>query len=48
MEYNIEAPEDIVENISKVISKAMLKGAEPFCTRLPLTATAEINDYWVH
>ena len=47
-EINIECPAEIVDEMSKVLVKCMEEGAKPFCKRLPLSATPEINDFWVH
>lgn len=54
MEYNIEAPENMAEKVADVLRKCMEKGAQPFCTRLPLsTDVAREKDgtlptYWIH
>ena len=53
-EYNIEAPIAIAEDVAIVLQKCMEKGAEPFCTRLPLsTDISRLEDntlptYWIH
>jgi len=47
-EFNIEVPENIAEEMGKVLTDCMKKGAAPFCTEVELGADAEINDYWVH
>ena len=53
-EYNVEAPEDIAENVALVLRKCMEKGAQPFCTRLPLSTDiarlddGSLPDYWIH
>ena len=47
-EWNVEAPEEIAEEIAKVLQKCMEQGAKPFCTRLPLSADITIGDYWIH
>ena len=53
-EYNVEAPEDIAEEVAKVLRKCMEKGAKPFCTRLLLSTdiarldNGELPDYWIH
>ena len=54
MEYNVEAPEDIAEEVAQVLRKCMEKGAKPFCTRLPLSSDlsrlkdGSIPNYWLH
>ena len=47
-EWDIEAPEEIAEEIAKVLQKCMEKGASHFCTRLPLSTDISISDHWVH
>ena len=53
-EYNIEAPEEIAEEVALVLQKCMEKGAKPFCTRLPLSTDiarlddGSLPDYWIH
>lgn len=47
-ELNLEVPETITDEISTILVKCMEKGAEPFCTRVKLSADVSINDYWVH
>lgn len=47
-EINLEAPEAIVDEISKVLVRCMEEGAKPFCTRLKLSADASIGDFWIH
>ena len=47
-EFDIEAPEDIADNMSKVLADCMEKGAAPFCTKVTLGADVDVNDYWVH
>lgn len=53
-EYNIEAPEDMAEEVANILRKCMEKGAKPFCTRLPLSTDVAREDdgtlptYWIH
>ena len=53
-EFNIEAPEDIAEEVALILQKCMEKGAKPFCTRLPLSTDisrlddGSLPDYWIH
>ena len=53
-EWNVEAPEDIAEEVAAILRKCMEKGATPFCTRLPLsTDISRLEDgtlpnYWIH
>ena len=43
MEFNIEAPEDIAEEVAIILQKCMEQGAKPFCTRLPLSTDISIT-----
>ena len=47
-EICVEAPEEIIEEVSKVLIDCMEKAGEPFCKILPLKASVEIGDYWIH
>ena len=47
-EWNAESPEEISEEVAKVLQECMERGAKPFCTRLPLSADITIGDYWIH
>jgi len=53
-EWNIEAPENMAEEVAIILQKCMEKGAEPFCTRLPLSTdisrlpNGELPTFWVH
>lgn len=47
-EINLEAPEDIAENISNILVECMKKGAEPYLKTLKLGADVEISSHWVH
>lgn len=47
-EINLECPEEIADQIAKVLVKCMEDGAKPFCKRVHLGADVEINDFWVH
>ena len=53
-EWNVEAPEDIAEEVVTVLRKCMEKGAHPFCTRLPLSSgvsrlkDGSLPNYWIH
>ncbi len=43
-----EAPEDIAEEVGKVLVECMKKAAIPFCKALPLNADTDIAPYWKH
>ena len=53
-EFNIEAPEDIAEEVALILQKCMEQGAKPFCTRLPLSTDISrekdgtLPTYWIH
>jgi len=47
-EINLECPEEIAEEIAKVLVDCMERGAKPFCTRIKLGADVTIGDYWIH
>lgn len=47
-EINLEAPEEIAEEVAKILVQCMESGGKPFCTRAPLTADISIGDHWIH
>lgn len=53
-EINCEAPEEIAEDIAKVLYDCMVKAGAYFCTRCKLDAdisrlpSGELPDYWIH
>lgn len=47
-EHNVEAPDDIAEEVGNVLVKCMESGGEPFCVRAHLGADISIEDHWVH
>ena len=53
-EYNIEAPENIAEEVALILRRCMEKGAVPFCTRLVLSTDiarledGSLPDFWIH
>lgn len=47
-EWNSEAPAEIAEDVAKALQQCMERGAQPFCTRLPLSADITIGNYWIH
>lgn len=47
-EINIEVPEELGEQMSKVLLKCMEDGAAPFCTKIKLTADPVIGQHWIH
>lgn len=47
-EYNVEAPEEIAEEVAQCLKDCMVKAGTVFCKIIPLDADIEIGDYWVH
>lgn len=47
-EANLEAPEEIADEVSEILVKCMESAAKPFCTRVHLGADVEISDHWIH
>lgn len=47
-EADVEAPEEIADEIGKILVKCMEAGGAPFCTRAKLSADISIDDHWVH
>ena len=53
-EWNIEAPEEIAEEVAETLYKCMLKAGAFFCTRCKLDAdisrleNGELPTYWIH
>lgn len=54
MEWNIEAPDNIADKVSKALLQAMEMGAKPFCDKLPLPGDLSLDkdgklpNYWIH
>lgn len=47
-EVNLEAPENIADEIASVIVTAMKSAGVYFCPNAPLDATCDIGDFWIH
>lgn len=47
-EINLEAPDEISEEVADILVKCMVSAGKPFCTRAHLGADVEIANYWVH
>ena len=47
-EYNVEAPEEITEEVAQCLKDCMIKAGKVFCKTVPLDADVEIGDCWVH
>ena len=54
MEINCEAPEDIANNVAKVLYDCMVKAGSYFCTKCKLDADISYDEngnlptYWIH
>lgn len=47
-EINLEAPEEISQEVADILVKCMVSAGKPFCTRAHLGADVEIANHWVH
>lgn len=47
-EWNIEVPEEIAEEMQKVLQDCMSRAGSYFCRKLELPADAELSDHWIH
>ncbi len=47
-EYNVEAPEEIADEVAKILKNCMVKAGSFFCKIIPLDADVEIGDFWIH
>lgn len=47
-EADVEAPEEVAEEIGDILVKCMEAGGKPFCTRAKLSADISIGDHWIH
>ena len=47
-EYEIECPENMVEEVSELLVQSMEKAGSYFCKKIPLTASVDIGDHWIH
>ena len=47
-EFVLEVPEELVEEVTKIIIDCMKKAGDVFCKTIPLDADAAIGDYWIH
>lgn len=47
-EINLEAPEEIAEEVSNILVECMIAGGKPFCPNVFLGADATIGDHWIH
>jgi DNA polymerase-1 len=47
-EILVECPEEMLEEVQSILLKCMEEAGKPFCTTVPLKASAESGLYWVH
>lgn len=47
-EWNIEVPEDMAEEMTKVLKDCMSRAGNFFCSKLPMPADAEVDVCWRH
>lgn len=47
-EWNFEAPEEIAEEVGKVVQDCMSKAGSFFCEKVEVPAEGGIYDYWIH
>lgn len=47
-EFNLEAPEELADEVLDITLKCMVSGGKPFCPNVYLGADGGIYDYWVH
>ena len=47
-EWNVEVPEDMAEEITKVVKDSMSRAGNFFCSKLPMPADAEVGTCWIH
>ena len=47
-EILIEAPKDLIKEATEVLVECMKNAGKPFCPIIPLGATADTGDHWIH
>lgn len=47
-EFNLECPESIADEVSKVLVKCMIDGGKLFCPNVFLGADVTVSDHWIH
>lgn len=47
-EINLEAPDEIAQEVADILVKCMVSAGKPFCTRAHLGADVEVGDFWIH
>ena len=48
LEWNIEVPEEIAEEMTEVVKGCMSRAGSFFCSKLPMPADAVCSDHWIH
>lgn len=47
-EYNVEAPNEIADEVTKMLISSMREAGAIFCKIIPLDADAAVGDHWIH
>ena len=47
-ECNLEVPESLKDEVSKIIIQCMEAGGKPFCSKVHLGADLSVGEYWIH
>ena len=47
-EWNIEVPESMTEEMTKVLKDCMSRAGNFFCNKIPMPADAEVGNCWIH
>lgn len=47
-EFVVEAPEELVEEVTNTLIDCMKRAGSVFCKTIPLDADAAIGDFWIH
>lgn len=48
MEWNIEVPEELADEINEVLADCMERAGAFFCTKVRLFSEGAPADYWIH
>lgn len=48
MEWNIEVPEEIADEMAEVLKDCMKRAGAFFCKKVELPAEGGVYDHWVH
>lgn len=47
-EYEIESPDELVDEVKDLLINSMEKAGSYFCKLVPLKATVDVGDHWIH